>query len=54
MPAMTEPKFRPLTFGVTQVSLRHGDEGVQYLSAEQPLKDFPDRITEPFHTCQNC
>ena len=43
---MTEPKFRPLTFGVTQVSLRHGDEGVQYLSAEQPLRDFPDRITD--------
>ncbi|MGB4116872.1 MAG: feruloyl-CoA synthase [Polaromonas sp.] len=46
MSAKIEPKFRPLTFGVTQVSLRHGVEGVQYLSAEQALNDFPDRITD--------
>jgi feruloyl-CoA synthase len=43
---MSEPKFRPLTFGVTRVAVRHGAEGVQYLSAEQPLNDFPKRITD--------
>ena len=43
---MTAPKFRPLTFGVTSVSLRDGALGTQYLSAEQTLIDFPDRITD--------
>ena len=43
---MNEPEFRPLTFGVTRVTLRGGDGGVQYLSAEQPLNDFPKRITD--------
>ncbi len=43
---MPAAAFRPLTFGVTQVSLRHGERGVQYLSAEQPLSDFPLRITD--------
>jgi feruloyl-CoA synthase len=43
---MSEPKFRPLTFGVTRVGLRAGDGGVQYLSAEQALEDFPARITD--------
>ena len=45
---MTEtstPKFRPLTFGVTRVTLTGGD-GAQYLSAEQPLGDYPTRITD--------
>lgn len=43
---MPAAKFRPLTFGVTQVSLRHSDGGVQYLSAEQALDPFPLRITD--------
>ena len=43
---MSAAKFRPLTFGVTQVSLRHGKAGVQYLSAAQALNDFPLRITD--------
>ena len=43
---MPAAKFRPLTFGVTQVSLRHGKAGVQYLRAEQALNDFPLRITD--------
>ena len=43
---MSAPKFRPLTFGVTRVTLRDGDAGTQYLSAEQPLGDFPNRITD--------
>jgi feruloyl-CoA synthase len=43
---MNAPKFRPLTFGVTSVSLRDGEAGTQYLSAEQPLNDYPVRITD--------
>ncbi len=43
---MTAPKFRPLTFGVTRVSLRDGAAGTQYLSAEQTLSDYPVRITD--------
>ena len=43
---MTSPKFRPLTFGVTRVSLRDGAPGVHYLRAEQPLLDYPGRMTD--------
>ena len=43
---MLAAAFRPLTFGVTRVSLRHGEGGVQYLRAEQALGDFPLRITD--------
>ena len=43
---MTASKFRPLTFGVTRVVLRSGQEGTQYLTAEQALSDFPARITD--------
>lgn len=43
---MTEPKFRPLTFGVTRVDLRDGAPGVHYLQAEQALQDYPERITD--------
>lgn len=43
---MTAPRFRPLTFGVTRVSLRDGATGVHYLRAEQSLQDYPARITD--------
>jgi len=43
---MTSPKFRPLTFGVTRVNLRDGAPGVHYLRAEQPLLDYPGRMTD--------
>ena len=43
---MTAPKFRPLTFGVTRVTLRDGADGTQYLSADQALQDYPVRITD--------
>ena len=43
---MTAPKFRPLTFGVTNVTLRDGLPGTHYLSAEQALQDYPTRITD--------
>jgi len=43
---MTAATFRPLTFGVTRVTLKHGVSGTQYLSAEQALGDYPVRITD--------
>ena len=43
---MSNPKFRPLTFGVTRVALKDGVPGVHYLRAEQALQDYPRRITD--------
>jgi len=43
---VTSPKFRPLTFGVTRVTLRDGAPGTQYMQAEQPLAGYPERITD--------
>ena len=43
---MTAPRFRPLTFGVTRVTLRDGVPGVHYLRAEQALHDYPARMTD--------
>ncbi len=43
---MSAPKYRPMTFGVTQVVLRDGAPGVHYLRAEQPLQDFAPRMTD--------
>ena len=43
---MSNPKFRPLTFGVTRVALKDGAPGVHYLRAEQALQDYPRRITD--------
>lgn len=43
---MTPAKYRPLTFGVTRVVLREGAPGVHYLRAEQPLQDYPARMTD--------
>ncbi len=43
---MTSAKFRPLTFGVTRVTLRDGAPGTQYMQAEQPLAGYPERITD--------
>jgi feruloyl-CoA synthase len=43
---MNAPKFRPLTFGVTSVTLTDGAAGTQYLSAGQALNDYPKRITD--------
>ena len=40
------PKFRPLEFGVTRAVLRHGEAGIQYLSAEQALSEFPIRMSD--------
>jgi len=43
---MSQPKFRPLTFGVKRVRLRDGAQGTHYMMAEQPLADHPDRLTD--------
>ena len=43
---MTNAKYRALEFGVTRVALRDGPPGVHYLRAEQPLQEFPARMTD--------
>ncbi len=43
---MSTPKFRPLKFGVTRVTLRDGVPGTRYLTAEQPLQPFAERMTD--------
>jgi len=43
---MTAPKFRPVKFGVTRVQLRDGALGTHYLTAEQPLAGYPERMTD--------
>ena len=43
---MSSPKFRPLTFGVTRVTLRDGVPGTHYLQADQPLLPYPECITD--------
>ena len=43
---MTTAKFRPLKFGVTRVTLRDGAPGTHYLSAEQSLQPFAQRMTD--------
>ena len=43
---MTAPTFRPLTFGVTRVTLRDGVPGTHYLQADQDLQAFPERLTD--------
>jgi len=45
--SMTTP-FRPLRFGVTGVHLRDGVPGIHYLSADQSLQAYPDRLTDRF------
>jgi feruloyl-CoA synthase len=45
---MSTPKFRPLKFGVTRVTLRDGVPGTHYMVAEQPLADFPARLSDRF------
>ena len=43
---MSAPKYRPLTFGVTRVTLREGAPGVRYLRADQDLQSHPQRMTD--------
>ncbi len=43
---MSSPKFRPLRFGVTRITLKDGVPGTHYLKANQELQAFPDRLTD--------
>jgi feruloyl-CoA synthase len=43
---MSAPKFRPLRFGVTRVTLKDGVPGTHYLKADQDLRAFPERLTD--------
>ena len=43
---MSAPKFRPMTFGVTRVVMRDGAPGTRYMHADQPLRDYPQRLTD--------
>ena len=45
---MSSPKFRPLRFGVTRVTLKDGIPGTHYLKADQELQAYPDRLTDRF------
>ncbi len=46
--ADTAAKYRPMKFGVTRVRLRPGQDGCQYLEADQPLADYAGRMTDRF------
>ncbi len=41
------PKYRPLAFGVTKVVVREREDGVQYVLADQPLKPYAKRMSDP-------
>ncbi len=43
---MSSTKFRALTFGVTRVTLRDGQGGVQYLRAEKDLPAYAQRLSD--------
>jgi feruloyl-CoA synthase len=43
---MSGAKYRPLKFGVTRANLRDGETGVHYLSADQELGPYPERLTD--------
>ena len=44
--APSTARYRPVTFGVTRVSLREGAPGVRYLQADLPLGAFARRVTD--------
>jgi feruloyl-CoA synthase len=43
---MTAVKFRDMTFGITRVTMRDGQNGTRYMMAEQALAPFADRMTD--------
>ena len=44
--APAAPTYRPLTFGVTTVTVRDGDAGAKYLNADIPLTQFGERMAD--------
>ena len=54
---MSTPRFRPMRFGVTRVTLRDGAPGTHYLRAEQELGDWAEvvriaRLLESVPACR--
>ncbi|MDR7376597.1 feruloyl-CoA synthase [Rhodoferax ferrireducens] len=43
---MSAPQYRPLRFGVTQVTTRDTPDGVRYVRAAQDLEPYPTRLTD--------
>eukprot|EP01036_Dinobryon_divergens_P042905 gene42905-57053_t len=43
---LPSPRYRPLRFGVTEVTTRQGDNGVVYVRATQDLLPHPVRLTD--------
>ena len=46
--ASVTPKYRPLKFGVTRITLRDGAPGVEYVQADLSLQPYAARITDRF------
>ncbi|MDH4415668.1 MAG: feruloyl-CoA synthase [Acidovorax sp.] len=44
--SLPSPRYRPLRFGVTEVTTRQGDNGAVYVSATQDLQPHPVRLTD--------
>jgi feruloyl-CoA synthase len=42
----TQPRYRPLAFGVTRANVRGDDGSIQYLSADVPLQPFCERMSD--------
>ncbi len=42
----SSPRYRPLRFGVTEVTTRQGDNGAVYVRATQDLQPHPVRLTD--------
>jgi feruloyl-CoA synthase len=45
---MSQPQFRPFTYGITRGVLREGANGTVYLRADQELQSHPERMTDRF------
>ena len=43
---MSTPKFRDMTFGVTRVKVRDGEQGIRYLAADQDIAPYAHRLTD--------
>ncbi|MES2942380.1 MAG: feruloyl-CoA synthase [Pseudomonadota bacterium] len=42
----SQPRYRPLQFGVTRVKTRQANDGVVYVQAEQPLEAYAERLMD--------
>jgi feruloyl-CoA synthase len=43
---MSAPKFRDMTFGVTRVTMREGEQGIRYMAADQEIAPYAHRLTD--------